>query len=236
VQVRVLLNSKAQSNIIIECLAKLLKLPQYIIDISVKTLNRFEMHAKYSIRAQIFLQCTNYTESVEFLIIPSICNQLVNKYIDKQSVTVPHKTPLTESDFYKPREMDALIVVELFYQLIGIVQEIIMEFTVLWQKTKLEWILAGKVNSFNKTSKITKCMLSFNALQKSINKFYDIEEIQEQKFLSDEEFKVEQYFKQNTVGDSETGRYTISFLCNDKILYFWGWHKTVERQIYRLEK
>jgi hypothetical protein len=65
----------------------------------------------------------------------------------------------------------------------------------LMVKTKLEWILAEKVYSYNKNSKVILCMFSFNNLHKFISKFLEIEEIHEQNFLSDEEYEVEQHFK-----------------------------------------
>jgi hypothetical protein len=70
-----------------------------------------------------------------------------------------------------------------------------LECTDLGQKPKPGLIFAGKVNSFNKTFKITLYMLIFNALHNSTHKFWDIEEMKEQKFVSVEEYKAELHFK-----------------------------------------
>ena len=50
-------------------------------------------------------------------------------------------------------------------------------------------------------------MLAFNALHKSITKFWEIEEIQNRKVLSEEEFEIEEHFRKTTNRYPETGRY-----------------------------
>ena len=125
---------------------------------------------------------------------------------------------LADPEFNKPKEIDALIGVELFFQLLSVGQEKIPESTALWQKTKLGWVLAGKINAPNQSSKSTQCMLAFNALHKSISKFWEFEEIENRKFFSEEEYKVEQHFVKTTERDPETGHYTVRLPFNEKIL------------------
>jgi oligoribonuclease (3'-5' exoribonuclease) len=80
-QTRALLNSGAQSIFIIEKLARSLQLPRDYINITVETLNQIETRVKYSITAEILSRHTNYHEKVQFLILPTICNELPNEFI-----------------------------------------------------------------------------------------------------------------------------------------------------------
>ncbi|XP_063989072.1 uncharacterized protein LOC135168624 [Diachasmimorpha longicaudata] len=191
VKARVLLDNGAQSNFITEDLVKVLQLSRNHIDIPVETLNQIETRIKYSVRADINSRCTCYKETVEFLVLPNICNHLPYEYIDKRTIKVPLRKPLADPEFNKPQVIDALLGVELFFHLLCIGQERIPGSTALWQKTKLGWILAGKINSSTQSNKPRQCMLSFNALHKSLIKFWEIEEVQNQKFLSEEEHQVE---------------------------------------------
>ena len=185
IQARVLLDSGAQSNFVTERFSQALQLLRKQINIPVETLNQVETRVKYSVQIEMQSRCTGYKESVEFLVLPSICNQLPNEYIDKRSISVPNRKPLADPEFNKPKEIDALIGVGLFFQLLSVGQEKILESTALWQKTKLGWVLAGKINAPNQSSESTRCMLAFNALHKSISKFWEIEEIQNRKFFSE---------------------------------------------------
>jgi hypothetical protein len=195
-----------------------LKLPQQIIDIQVETFNRVETRIKYSIQVELFSRYINYTESVEFLIIPNIYNQLPNEFIDKRSI-------------------DALIRVELFYQFMTIDNEKIPECIALWQKTKIGWILAGKVNLFNENYKITQCIFLFNALHKSIIKFWESEEMQGKHFC------LMKNTKSNNISNKilypilkPASTYTIRLSVNDKVSNLGNSRKIVELQFYRLDE
>ena len=194
-QARILLHSGAQSNFITERFAKSLELPRNHIDIQVETFNQVETGVKHSIQTEILSRCTGYKEQIDFLILPNICNQLPNEYVDKRSINVPSRKPLADFEFNKPKQINALIGIELFFHLLCVGQEKIPGSTALWQKTNLGWILAGKIHAPDQSVKPTNCILAFNSLHRSITKFWEIEEIQNQKVFSEEEFRVEQHFR-----------------------------------------
>lgn len=166
-------------------------------------------------------------------------NQLPNEYIDKRCISVPARKPLADPEFNKPKEIDALIGVELFFQLLSIGQEKISGSTALWQKTTLGWILAGKINAPNQSLTRTQCMLTFIIIYLSIDKgmcrFWEVEEGPTQKFLSEEELKVEEHFKRTTTRDPNTKEYTVRLPTNEKIAKLGESRKIEERQFYSLE-
>ncbi|XP_063981076.1 uncharacterized protein LOC135164549 [Diachasmimorpha longicaudata] len=201
-----------------------------------QTLNQIETRIKYSVRTEINSRCTCYKETVEFLVLPNICNHLPNEYIDKRTIKVPLRKPLADPEFNKPLVIDALLGVELFFHVLCIGQERIPGPTALLQKTKLGLIPAGKINSSTQSNKPRQCMLSFNALHKSLTKFWEIEEVQNQKFLSEEEHEVEPHFQETTTRDPVTGRYTVRLPFNEKIKQLGESRKIAERQFYALER
>jgi hypothetical protein len=132
-------------------------------------------------------------------------------------------------NFNKPKETDALLGIELFFQLLIIGQQAILGSKVMWQKTKLAWILVGKINVARKARKSTQCMLSLCMLQISMNRFWELEEFPNTTFLS-EEFKVEKYFKETNTSDSNTVRLPF----NEKMTMLGESHKLVEQEFYSL--
>jgi hypothetical protein len=82
-----------------------------------------------------------------------MCSELPNEFIDRENVSIPFNKPLADPDFNKPKEIDILLGIELFFQLLSIGQEPVTGSKTMWQKTKLGWILAGKINIATKARK-----------------------------------------------------------------------------------
>lgn len=77
-QARVLLDNVSQSHFITQKFANLLNLPRKNVEIPVEGLNQLETRIKQTVQAEILSKKRNYKERVEFLIIPSICDQIPN--------------------------------------------------------------------------------------------------------------------------------------------------------------
>ncbi|XP_051171033.1 uncharacterized protein LOC127287923 [Leptopilina boulardi] len=114
-QARVLLDNGSQSHFITQKFTNLLKLPRKNVEIPVEGLNQLETRIKQSVQAEILSKKRNYKERVEFLIIPSICDQLPNEFVGKNSLNIPQHIQLADPEFFEPKKIDALLGVEIFY-------------------------------------------------------------------------------------------------------------------------
>ncbi|XP_043471057.1 uncharacterized protein LOC122504184 [Leptopilina heterotoma] len=234
-QARVLLDNGSQSNFITENFAKSLNLPTKKINLPVEGLNQIETRINQSINTQIFSKHSNYKENVEFLVIPQICNLLPNQFIDRCALTIPHNIQLADPEFYKPNHIDALLGVEIFYDLLMLGQIEIPGHKAKLHKTQLGWIISGKLGSGRKCKPSTS-MLTLGTLNKNICQFWELEEIKDKTFLSEEQFEVEEHFKRTTQRDPQTGNYTVSLPFNKKVENLGESFKLVEKQFLALER
>lgn len=157
-QARILLDTGSQSNFMTKKFADALGLPVKKINVPVEGLNQLQTRIKESISTSIFSKQSNYTTNLEFLILSRICDYLPGQYIDKQSVNIPENVKLADPEFYKPREIDALL-----------------------------------------------------------GYFWEIEEIVDKRFLSEEECQVESFYKETTRRDPSSGKYIVRLPFNDKL-------------------
>ncbi|XP_057337763.1 uncharacterized protein LOC130675883 [Microplitis mediator] len=235
-QARVLLDSGSQSHFITRKFAELLKMPFKSVNLPVEGLNRVETRIKHAIQTNIYSRTTDYRENIEFLVIPRICEYLPNQVINKQILNIPHKIQLADPEFNEPNEIDALLGAEIFYDLLCTGQIELTNSKAKLHNTKLGWIISGKIMHNDTTAKSGKCMIALNSLHKTISKFWEIEEIEKQTFLSEEEFQVEEHFKQTTKRDPVTGRYIVRLPFNEKINKLGESYTMAVRQFYSLEK
>lgn len=123
---------------------------------------------------------------------------------------------LADPEFHKPREVDALLGNKLFYSLLLVGQIKLCSAEVILQNTQLGWIVTGSTNWQRgfAHSKISRSFCIVSSLERSINKFLEVEELPERRFLSEEEsdrdstdrYVVRLPFNQhkNSIGDSRT--------------------------------
>lgn len=233
-QARVVLDSGSQSNFVTEKFAKMLHLNYNNINIPVECLNQVETRIKRSIIAQMQSKNSYFERKLEFLVVPQICNNLPLDFINRKDLEIPRNIKLADPEFHKPEKIDALLGAEIFFELLCIGQIKVANHEALWQKTKLGWVLAGKLGN-NEFIRKTRCHLTFDRLQQQMSRFWEIEEIEDKKFLSDEEYKVETHFKENTERDL-LGRYTVRLPFNEKKRDLGSSFEVAKRRFIALER
>lgn len=235
IQARVILDSGSQSNFITERFAKLLNIQRNNVNIPVEGLNQMETKIKHSLTARIQSKTTEFSDNLEFLIIPEICDTLPLQYVDRRQIDIPNNIKLADPEFHKPEKIDALLGAEIFYDLLLIGQVKLAKHPALWQKTKLGWVLAGKLGAGAGPLNKTKNYLTLDPLHRQMTRFWEIEEMPEQTFLSDEESAVEKHFKDNVQRDLD-GRYIVKLPFNEKKENLGDSKKMAEKRFFALER
>lgn len=189
-----------------------------------------------SIKAEIFSRYSNYHGLVDFFILPQICDTLPSQFIEKSTLNIPHNIQLADPEFHKPNQIDALLGVETFYNLMCIGQIPIQGHKAILQKTKLGWIISGKIGEIEKSNK-SKCLVSLDQMNSNNYKLWEIEEVDSsRKFLSESEFKAEKFFEETITRDKISGRYTVRLPFNENIRQLGESYKLAERQFFALER
>lgn len=217
VRARVLLDSGSQSNFMTKDFAKLLGIQFQSIKLPVEGLNQIETIINEALETRVYSKHTSYNMTLRFLILPHICNYVPSQRIDKRQLNIPANIKLADPEFHNPGKIDALLGAEIFYDLLCIGQIQLAGQGARITKTKLGWIISGKIGEEPRKSKLNKCFLSLDTLHKSVNRFWELEEIAEKRLVSEEEFLVEEHYKQTTRRDKHTGRYIVRLPFNENI-------------------
>lgn len=75
---------------------------------------------------------------------------------------------LSYPEFYKPGEIDKLLGVEIFYDILCVDQIQLARHQAKMTKTKLGWIISCKIGNSEPSKLTRKCLVSTNVLQKEI--------------------------------------------------------------------
>ncbi|XP_076387400.1 uncharacterized protein LOC143264382 [Megachile rotundata] len=233
---RVLLDSGSQTHFITHKFAELLQLDKRNIDLSFSGLGQLNVNANYIIEANIKSKIGPYKAQVTFIALPSITGRLPLRQIDIRKLDLPRHIHLADPEFHIPGEIDALIGNALFYQLLETGQIKIGNSSVILQNTQLGWIVTGEVDNRTRIKqKATRVCHLATSLDAQISRFWAMEEIPEQRFLSLEERNCESYFVK-TVTRNEEGRYVVRLPFNDRRESL-GDSKTMAlRRFYSLER
>ncbi|CAK9814704.1 hypothetical protein ANTQUA_LOCUS8181, partial [Anthophora quadrimaculata] len=232
---RALLDSGAQSHFITERFAKLLSLPQQDTNIPVIGINHSSSRIKNTVRATVKSRINNFTFDLTFFILPHITEILPSRPISKAQLNIPSNIPLADPGFNIPSEIDALIGVELFFKLLCVGQIAIADGAITLQKTKIGWILAGKLPD-ERPLKATRCHVTRESLEARVAKFWELEETPHGIALSPEERACEFHFKTTTTRDPTTGQYITRLPFKTLPPSFGDSYSTARRRFVALER
>ena len=133
------------------------------------------MKISSTLATEIRSNYTDYSEKVEFLIVERICNNLPNEYINRGDFEIPENINLADPQFHKNRPVDILLGQEIVADLILIGKMHIVSQTAEILRTHLGWIVAGRIGANIESDKGKSCLVSFDALNKNISQFLEIE-------------------------------------------------------------
>ena len=248
---RVMLDNGSQSNFLSEKMARLLKLVIKPVEIPVKGLGSMSTGITSSATALIKSRFNRFQKKLDFLLVSNVANQLPSIYVDRRSLNIPSNLTLADPEFYIPSEVDALLGVKLFYQLLCKGQRQIKGHEAVLQKTQLGWIIAGEIGQDPARLQQTTCRflqtstrldrVTCNSLQTAnrsesdeLTRFWDIEQVPIKKHLSKEEQICERHFTENVKRDS-TGRYTVKLPFRENKSMIGDSHKIALRRFHALE-
>lgn len=165
-----------------------------------------------------------FTSVIECLVTDRITERLPNVPINREKIIIPHNIKLADPEFHRSADIDILIGVDLFWQLICIGRLDPCRNHPSLQKTHLGWILAGRLdnnisNLNNNGVNIFHQLITVNNdLQNQVAKFWQVEEdFHIQKSYSLIEQDCERHFINNVSRDDQ-GRIIVKLpIIEDKL-------------------
>lgn len=83
-------------------------------------------------------------------------------------------------------------------------------------KMKLGWIIPGKIGNETIQNNLKQFSLLIDSLHRQVSQFWEIKEIDEQRFLSEEESQVESFYNGTIRRKSIIGKYIVRLPFNEK--------------------
>ncbi|XP_067621552.1 uncharacterized protein [Eurosta solidaginis] len=175
--VRALLDSGSQLNFITEHIAQRLHLPRTKHSIEVIGIGATSTKTHQLCYIKMESLHTEYSSSLEVVIIPTISSQQTNNRIDLNTLHIPNNIKLADDSFNEPGGIDCLIGAGIFFDLLLVGQIKSDARSPILQKTKLGWVVSG--SAAPKSSPITDSCSSF-ATQSPLPKYKTLITIQDQ--------------------------------------------------------
>ena len=207
---RALIDSGSEGTFISERLFRLLKIPAQNISANISGLNN-GVSANCSKICSLILSSkfdNNVRIEASALVIPEITGMLPSCNFNISNFKPLPNIRLADANFYTRSNIDLLIGSDLVPSIMcdGVKRNI--GGSLLGQETVFGWILSGPV--FNISSFTTSISISDEqSLDKSISRFWEVEELPKKPLVSKEDEYCEQYYQQTTRRDPD-GRYVVS--------------------------
>lgn len=141
---------------------------------------------------------SSYKFKIPMLVVERITGQLPMVKIDETAFDIPAKITLADPTYFTPGEINVLLGVSIFWELIckyGQIRK--AKNTSIFQETLLGWIISGliQVGNMKQCDNNSYCGISVNTrLLQQLKQFWEIEEVESVVHRSAEEKRCEEHF------------------------------------------
>lgn len=206
--VRAILDPGSQSSLITTRLCKNLKIQASKIQMTIDAINGMSSKIEQECDVELLTHYNNYRFQLRCLVIPEITGHLPTQHIDVQRCQIPPNIKLADPSFYVPGKVNILMGADCFWSLLCVGQLMTDQNQLMLQKTKLGWVAVGPLKDIYARS--VRCNLSRTSnIDQELTKFWEIEEIGNDKVLSSDERDCKEHFARTTYRDQD-GRFVVS--------------------------
>ncbi|XP_066261328.1 uncharacterized protein [Euwallacea similis] len=202
-----LLDSGSQSNLMSERLCRKLNLSFKRINMPLYGISQLVTEIHRQTQAKIKSRFNSFEANLTFLVFPTLTENLPLFKFSRAALKIPGQINLADEHFNEPKNIDILLGVDIFYDLLGSGKMKLGDKLPVFQETSLGWVISRNLAGFGSRNQKTVCNLSMNISNKMLNdsltKFWHVEEFEHSKFLSKEESYCEEYFTQTTTRDKD---------------------------------
>ncbi|XP_066261208.1 uncharacterized protein [Euwallacea similis] len=202
-----LLDCGSQSNLMTENFCRKLNLSPQTIDLSLSGISQIVTKINQRVHTKIKSRFNQYESNIAFLVLPILTENLPSFRFPSSVLQIPTNINLADEKFNEPKQIDVLLGVDIFYNLLGSGKLKLGKGLPMLQETSLGWVISGNLICRESQSRKVVCNLATSISNKTLNdsltKFWQIEEFENVKFLSKEENYCEEYFNQTTTRDMD---------------------------------
>ncbi|XP_018569140.1 uncharacterized protein LOC108909313 [Anoplophora glabripennis] len=177
----------------------------------------------------------NYTTSLSFLVLDKITDNVPVVSFDASELKIPTNLYLADPEFNKSKPIDILLGAGIFWELLAKDRIRTNENSLIFQKSKLGWLISGNTTQSCHEIKIL-CNLSISnrELSEQLQTFWQIEEGPQEKIYTREQRECEEHFVKTYTRD-DTGRFTVSLPLRDDYSKLGDSMENAIKRFYALE-
>lgn len=211
IRCRILLDSGSMASFVSQSCSQLLNLPRVTTNTNITGIGSTDAGVS---KGMIKLEITSiYDSSVIIntpaLIMAKLTNKLPSVQINHETLEYLRTLKLADESFDKSNRVDVIIGAAQFFKLLKPGHIELDHHNISVQETALGWIVAGEVQ--NQPSAINNLMTfhSIIDIDKNLQRFWEIEEVQAKCNLTRNEMLCEKHFVENYCRSAITGRYVV---------------------------
>ncbi|XP_077268718.1 uncharacterized protein LOC143900848 [Temnothorax americanus] len=240
VECRVLLDSGSQANFISRKLLNILGLKPQNQSVSISGVNGSVTNSSQVVNLRIHSLINSYYADISCIVTDQVTNKLPAYNLKRDNFDIPRNLKLADPNFHKAADIDILLGAEFFWELMCVGQIKALHKHPTLQKTRLGWILAGRLNNSSASTKRVQALhaiVSNAELHEQLGHFWQQEEVTNKSvFLNAEESYCEQQFLK-TVSRTPQGQFVVQLPLRENMVNRLGDSREVAlKRLLNLEK
>ncbi|XP_062704134.1 uncharacterized protein LOC134286524 [Aedes albopictus] len=206
---RALLDSGSECCFATSQLSQMMNVKRTRVDVPVAGIGKSALKVKHQFRAVIKSRNSDYTTSVDLLILPKVTMDLPSTNIDVTRWDIPSNIDLADPAFFQSSTVDIVLGAEIFFDLFSVPGRITLgESLPSLTNSVFGWVVSGRTAHNLPHTSVCCNVATVADLQAYMEKFWKIEEDASTTNYSPDETACEEFF-QRTVTRDASGRYIV---------------------------
>lgn len=135
-------------------MAKLLRLPRKSVDILVIGIHNDSGQVHDLVKVQLESLRTRFFEEINCLVLTTLQQTMPTQYVDRVRLSIPPWLKLANPQFHKPAPIDAILGIQIIHKLLCVGKILVLDGSAALQKTRLGWILSGKIRGVTQNQRV----------------------------------------------------------------------------------
>ncbi|XP_062707732.1 uncharacterized protein LOC134288065 [Aedes albopictus] len=215
-KLRALLDSGSQVNLVSEAAVKLLGLPRYPANVPVVGVGGARSQIRHHVILKLSSDYTNFESDLDCLVTARVTGRIPSVPVNISDWKFLAEIVLADPSFNQPRDVDLLIGAEHFFEILKQAQMKLSAELPALHETQFGWVVAGAMEDSG--DEVVNVLYATNEdpLLKSIQRFFEQEELPEEKVQTSEEEAIEEHFSK-TYRREEDGRFVVQLPFRESI-------------------
>ncbi|XP_055605321.1 uncharacterized protein LOC129753522 [Uranotaenia lowii] len=233
---RVLLDSGSQANLITDSMVTRLNLKRVASNVTVAGVNGTKTNSSGAAVVQIRSKYSSFAANVYCLITQQVTSNLPTVDVDIRSFSLPPGIELADPCFHRSDKVDMLLGNQWFLKLLlpGVIS--LADNLPMFRETQLGWVVGGECDPDGKPEQLVLSnAVTFEELNDSVKKFWEIESVPEEQTISTEESECEEHFLATHQRD-DSGRYIVQLPLRNSVGELGDSRNLALRRFFALER